>query len=123
MKTNKLKERLDFEINKRMDSRNWDLDIASKVIQSKNRSRKKAIYISSISSFSFAALMIIFFIFGLTTTRLHENLYEQFITKQIEGTYTTVTGKDAKNLVAGNNSDLIFTGEIDTIIDETLNMR
>ncbi|MBN2038668.1 MAG: hypothetical protein JW864_01405 [Spirochaetes bacterium] len=122
MEINKLKERLDFEINKRIESDNWDMEIASKVIRAESRNRKKTLYISSVSSFAFAALMLIIFAFGLTTSP-DENLYEQFITKQVRQTYSSVIGEDTGNLPAENNGDTIFTGEIDSVIDNVLSMR
>jgi len=122
MRDNKLVQRLDSEIGKRLESTNWNLDMAHKVIGARKKSRKKVIYISSMSSFSFAALMIIFFVFGISTVP-QENIYEQFITKQVQGTYSTITGEDTNNLVAGNNLDVVFTGEIDSVIDDTLSMR
>ncbi len=122
MKTGELKQRLDDEIQKRVKSNSWNFEIATRVIESKKRNRKRALYLTAVSSFSFAAIAVIFFIFGINS-QPQKNIYEQFITKQVNGTYQLVVDKNDKLTSSGSATDLVFTDEIDSIIDNTLSMR
>lgn len=124
MKTGELKQRLNNEIQKRRESNAWNFEIAARVIETKKKSKKRALYLTSVSSFSFAALAVLFLMFGITQPQ--ENIYEQFVTRQVKGTYELVTDKNYKMTSSENiesTTDLIFTGEIDSIIDNTLSMR
>ena len=109
---------MDREIKKRMESNSWDLSMAERVI--KKRSRKRVAYSVSIASLAAAALVLIFLLFGIKTD-LDQNTYEQFISKQVNGTYMLVfngnSGIDAAGNIGADSDD------IDSIIDNTLSMR
>jgi hypothetical protein len=120
MKNQDFKQKLKYEIKKRMASSNWDREIAMRVIESKKKSKKRVMYISSLSSLSFAALAFLVFIFGISDKNpSRENIYNQFVTKEVEGTY---------NFIINNGSgqsagEISYVNNVDNLIDETLSMR
>ena len=125
MNKNNIKQKLDNEINRRIASASWDFEIANKVLASRRKTKKRVIYFSSLSSFSFACLAILFFIFGISNKPPHDNIYQTFITKQVEGTYNLIiyNNKPQPSLLDNNIKDSILVNEIDHMIDDTLSMR
>jgi hypothetical protein len=114
--------KLNNEILRRINSNNWNLEIASRVISSRQKKRKRITYFSYISSFSLAAFAAVFYFLG-TGNEKKENLYQKFITKQVEGTYHYI--KNNKSLTSITVNDLAEPSgnEIDYFVDEVLSSR
>jgi hypothetical protein len=146
---NQFKKIMSDEIKKRLDSKNWNYRIAASVLEKKNQTKKYIIYATSFSSLAVAALILIFFIFGINQ-RAEPNLYNQFISNQLSGTYNEVFRKDNKttsqyeqfinNQLKGTHNevfdkeyrltssdvrgeDMILLNGTDTLIDNTLTIR
>jgi hypothetical protein len=145
---NQFKEIMSEEIKKRLDSKNWNYSIASSVLEKKNQTKKRFIYATSLSSLAVAASILIFFIFGIN--RPETNLYNQFISNQLRGTYNEVYKKESKttaqyeqfinNQLTGTHNevfdkeykltsagirgeDIILMNGTDALIDSTLTIR
>ncbi len=138
------------EIKMRMESDVWNYRIASGVFEKKRRSRKLVILSSSISSLAAAALVLVIILFGIDKPPVAQ--YEEFLTKQIEGTYNDVFNTETRrktaygdyhpisNQIIGTyndvfdksvqltkndavNVEILMASEIDSVIDEALTMR
>jgi hypothetical protein len=146
---NQFKEIMSEEIKKRLDSKNWNYSIASSVLEKKNQTKKRFIYATSLSSLAVAASILIFFIFGINQGP-GTNLYNQFISNQLRGTYNEVYKKESKttaqyeqfinNQLTGihnevfdkeykltsagiRGEDIILINGTDSLIDSTLTIR
>lgn len=137
MKTKKLMKN---EINKRMESYEWNLKIAGKVMERK-RGRKKS-FILSLSAFSAAAAVLLFIIFGISNEKTGTSSYESMISRQVQGTYQEIlTGTKKKTFKTGitaaaknenqvaleavnsNFEEILISDETDAAIDDALAMR
>ena len=123
MNDNKFKKIMSDEIQKRINSREWNYHIASTVQQKKVKTRKWVFYSTSLSSLAVAALVLIVLLFGINNEP-QSKIYNKFISKQIIGTHNQVFKKDFKLSSNGTaDYDKLMTNEFDDFIDETLAMR
>ena len=145
---NQFKEIMSEEIQKRLDSKSWNYRMASSVLEKKTQTKKRFIYTTSLSSLAVAASILIFFIFGIN--RHEPNLYNQFISNQLRGTYNEVYKKETtikaqydqfiNNQLTGTHNevfdkeyrltsadirgeDVILMSGTDALIDSTLTIR
>ncbi len=105
------------EIEKRLHSDSWNLEISSKVLKKKKK-KNLMIFSSSIGTFAAVAATVMFILTSGFNTGTSTNVYYSFISKQVEGTYNNVFKKDNNN-----SSAEIYSSDIDSTIDETLSMR
>lgn len=111
------------EIEQRLRSDVWNLQIASGVLAKKTRTRKRVLFASSWIASAAAAVVLFVFFFGIDTGRPAAG-YDQFIAYQIEGTMKDAAGKKEKLSVAPTTiHEVVLHNETDTMIDETLAMR
>ncbi len=105
MAVNGFDERMDSEINARLHSAEWDHDIASGVINKRNRKIKRNIYaLSSFSALATAAVIVFAVFINPPATKMSD--VELFISRQIEGTHKTVFKEGySKNLVTVGYSE------------------
>lgn len=113
---------LNDEIHKRITSNKWNFEIANRVLNSRKKSRKRVAFVSYISSFSLAALAVIFY-FMASENKKQETVYQKFITKQVEGTDHYI--KNNKSLNSFTVYDLTEPdgNDMDYFVDEILRMR
>lgn len=102
-------ETLNSKIQERLQSNSWDFSIATAVIE-KKRKRKKQLF-PAILTFSAATAVLIMIMTTTIPDKDKENHYHDFITKQVEGTYSIAEAE-------GFNST-----SIDSLIDDTLALR
>jgi len=112
------------EIERRLRSDAWNLQIASGVLAKKTKTRKQVLYVSSFLASAAAAAVLLVFLFGIDTGRSAAG-YEEFITYQIEGTMKDVAGKKEKPSVApaAEIKEVVLHNDTDDLIDEALAMR
>ncbi len=130
------KNKMNEEISKRIESREWDFKIAASVMDKRKNSIKKIFYSASISSLA-AAAVIAFILSGVFNSKNEGLIYDEFITAQIKGTYDSalpVKNKNASKKVQINNkTDIIensnqnnadiIAEDIDSLISDTLALR
>lgn len=123
MKEKELKNIFNNEIEKRMNSDSWNHSMAAMVFAKKNQTRRRIIYSTSISSLAVAALLLIVFLFGINDIQKTDQ-FEHFISNQIEGTYNYVFNKNAEfSYLENKDEGMMYAGDIDSIINETLDLR
>ena len=111
------------EISRKMKSDAWNFQIASGVLAKKRKSAVRGLILSSSVLAAAAAAVMAVFLFGVKTDGPAAG-YEQFITRQIEGTRNNITG--GKQILSDNKAEIyevILQNDTDTMIDETLAMR
>jgi len=111
------------EISRKMKSDAWNFQIASGVLAKKRKSAVRGLILSSSVLAAAAAAVMAVFLFGVKTDGPAAG-YEQFITRQIEGTRNNIAG--GKQLLSENKAEIyevILQNDTDTMIDETLAMR
>lgn len=111
------------EISRKMKSDVWNFQIASGVLAKKRKSAVRGLILSSSVLAAAAAAVIAVFLFGVKTDGPTAG-YEQFITRQIEGTRNNIAG--GKQILSDNKAEIyevILQNDTDTMIDETLAMR
>jgi hypothetical protein len=110
------------KIRERIESNEWDREIASRVL-SAIRKKRKRIAVASLSSLATAAMIVVAFIFVLNSPSAPDKI-DQFITSQLDGTYNSVFNKSYReSLPSILSSQLPPDDDIDILIDETLTMR
>ncbi len=111
------------EISKRLESNAWNFQIATEVLAKKRKSDARYfIYGSSVLAAA-AAIIVAVFLFAIKTETPNGG-YEQFITRQIQGTRNNAVA--AAKTAPKKKTDIqevILENETDTLIDETLAMR
>jgi hypothetical protein len=111
------------EISRKMKSDVWNFQIASGVLAKKRKSAVRGLILSSSVLAAAAAAVMAVFLFGVKTDGPTAG-YEQFITRQIEGTRNNIAG--GKQILSDNKAEIyevILQNDTDTMIDETLAMR
>ena len=146
---NQFEKIMDDEIKKRIDSKSWNYRIAASVLEKKSQTKKHLVFATSFSSLAVAALILIFFIFGINQ-KTEPNLYNRFISNQLRGTYNEVFKSEnlttsqyerfINNQLKGTHNevfdkeyrltssdvrgeDMILLNGTDTLIDNTLTIR
>lgn len=114
-----MKEIIKNEIDKRMCDNNWDHEIASQVIG--KRKKQHRLYASIGSSLALVVFMIsgIILFSGNQSAAVYK--YDSFISRQINGTYNSVFKKQEQKVTT--KKVVLFSNEIDSMIDETLAQR
>jgi hypothetical protein len=102
---NEFNEKMNSEINARMQSPEWDLHIASGVINRRNQKRKRNFYALSSVSVLATAAVIVFAVF-INTPSAKMNDIELFISRQVEETHKTVFKENySRNLLTVSYSE------------------
>ena len=114
---------MDAEISKRMESPQWDLDIAQKVLSRRKKTKRKGLMAAFLTSFAACILLLPPFIFH-TGEKPVKAEFGTFISTQVNGTYKQVFAVRSVN----NFSDTLSYGGIpadptDDLIDSVLAMR
>jgi hypothetical protein len=111
------------EISRRLKSNAWNFQIATGVLVKKRKSTGRYLIFSSSALAATAAAVIAVFLFAVKTDTLTGG-YEQFITRQIEGT--------RDNIAAGTKrapekkkeiQEVILESDTDAFIEKALAMR
>lgn len=113
MINNNVQEIMDNEIKKRLDNKNWNLEIAQKVNERKSAEKSKVIKGAFTVTLAAAASIIALFLFQFIKMNSIDT-YNQYINKQVEGTYSYVFGK------AEDNDDM---DDVDLLIEDTMDSR
>ena len=106
-------EIMNDEIKKRLESTNWNLEIAQKVHEKKNAAKTKVITGAFTVSLAAAASIIALFLFQFINSN-NIDTYDQYIDSQVEGTYTYVFGDRE------NRDDI---DEVDMLIEDSMDSR
>ncbi len=106
-------------IQNRKESEQWNLDIASRVLEKKRIRRKVFAYSCSLAA---AAMVIIGLTFGILN-KPQQGLYDPFISNQLAGTHGEVFDEDTAYYSELRSEDVIFMSETDSLINETLANR
>jgi hypothetical protein len=93
---NNFNEKLNSEINERMQSSDWDLNIASNVLNRRNKKIKRNLYTFSSFGLLATAAVIIFAVF-INPPSAKMNDVEIFISKQVAETHKTVFKENYSN--------------------------
>lgn len=110
------------EISKRLNDSSWDLAIASTVIKKKKQKVHRIAYSFSLSSLAAAAVFFIVITTGFNPQKSGYR-YDNFISQQIQGTYSTVFTAGSHEIQYAPEDDLMSVQSIDATIDDTLAMR
>lgn len=110
------------EISKRLNDTTWDLQIARGVFKKKKQKTARYVYSFSFSSVAAAAVLFIVISTGFNSQNSNYR-YDDFISQQIHGTYSTVFTASSEDINNSPEDDLIAVQSIDTMIDDTLAMR
>ncbi len=102
-------EILKSKIDERLQNNSWDFSIATAVMEKKHK-RKKRVFSFALSLSAAAAVFLMIFTTVLKNSA-EDNRYHNFITKQVEGTYSST------------ELDKYSSDSIDNFIDDTLAMR
>jgi hypothetical protein len=115
-------EKMDFEIDKRLNSAEWGLDIASEVISARNRKIKKNIFsFSSLSLLATAAAIVVVFFIIPPSSKVND--LDLFIAEQVNGTHKEVFNNDYSENMLQANSIENKNGLIYHLVDTALSMR
>ena len=114
---------MDAEISKRMESPQWDLDIAQKVFSRRKKAKRKSLMGACLISLAACILLLPPFIFT-TGEKPAKADFGTFISTQVNGTYEQVFA--ARNIQ--DSSSTLSYGDIpadttDDLIDSVLAMR
>ena len=109
-------EIMNDEIKKRLESKNWNLEIAQKVHEKKNAAKSKIITGAFTVTLAAAASIIALFLFQFIKLN-NIDTYDQYIDTQVEGTYSYVFG----NTENTENADDI--DDVDILIEDTMDSR
>ncbi len=110
------------KIRERIESNEWDREIASRVL-SAIRKRRRRMAATLLTSLATAAIIVLAFIFVLNSPSAPDKI-DQFITSQLDGTYKSVFNKSYReSLPSILSSQSPPDDDIDILIDETLTMR
>ncbi len=122
MSVNEFHEKMNLEIDKRMNSSEWDLNIAAGVISARNKKVKRNIFsISSLSLLATAAIIVIAFFVSAPSVKIND--LDVFIAEQVDGTHKEVFKEDySKNLLQINSKENI-DGPIYYLVDTALSVR
>jgi len=122
MKDNSMDDIMKKEIEKRLENDLWDMKMSRRVMSKRRSGRKKMIYSATGSSLALAATVTIIFMFGFNSSQ--PAMYDQFISSQIEGTYKKSFEKNIIQVSSENSgSGVVFSDDLDDMIDDTLAMR
>jgi hypothetical protein len=122
MTVNGFVEKMNSEINARMQSPEWDLNIASRVINRRNQKIKRNFYALSSFSVLATAAVIVFAVF-INTPSAKMNDVELFISRQVEETHKTVFKENySRNLMTASYSE-DANDPIDNIIYTAITRR
>ncbi|MBN2401381.1 MAG: hypothetical protein JXN64_03185 [Spirochaetes bacterium] len=108
-------EKMNSEINARMQSPDWDLNIASKVIERRNKKIKRNFYALSSFSLLATAAVVVIAVF-INTTPVKMNDVEIFISKQVEETHKIVF----KEKYSNNMMTVSYTEDSNDPIDNLI---
>jgi predicted PurR-regulated permease PerM len=110
------------KIRERIESNEWDREIASRVLSAIRKKRKRMVA-ASLTSLATAAMILLAFIFVLNSPSTPDKI-DQFITSQLDGTFNSVFNKGYRESLASLlSSQTPPDDDIDILIDETLTMR
>ena len=124
MNDNTFKDVMSDHIRERRESAMWNRRIAVGVLE-KKRNRKRQVVFGLSSSLAFAAMVLFFLVAGLQD-KSEPARYDQFISKQLTGTFNEAFQTSDSGVpvaVARDRTSILFESEIDTVIDETLALR
>lgn len=113
MINNNVQQIMNDEIKKRLESKDWNLDIARKVLEKKNTEKSRIIKGTFTVTLAAAASIIALFLFQLIKVNNVET-YDQYINKQVEGTYSYVFGK---------TEDSDDMDDVESLIDDAMDSR
>jgi hypothetical protein len=122
MAVNGFDEKMNTEINERMQSPDWDLIIASKVIDRRNKKIRKNLYTLSSFGLLATAAVIVLAVF-ITTPSTKMNDVEIFISKQVQETHKTVFKENFSNNLISVSYTEDTNDPIDNIIYTALIKR
>ena len=110
-------------INKRMESDEWNYEIAESVFSKRKRNKRITIITTSITSFAIVASIFMTFILNSNVSSKGD-MIGQFVYLQIEGTYREVFEENYNKGSSMNIVDeTISYDSIDDLIDNALSMR
>ena len=123
MSNEKTQRMMDAEISKRIESPQWDLDIAQKVLSRRKKAKRKSLMAACLISLAACILLLPPFIFT-TGEKPAKADFGTFISTQVNGTYEQVFA--VRNIQ--DSSSTLSHGDIpadttDDLIDSVLAMR
>ncbi|MCU0821669.1 MAG: hypothetical protein MUC95_04245 [Spirochaetes bacterium] len=121
MSDKNLKNIMDTEIEKRLESPEWDLKIAGKIVSEARHRKKRRYAAASISSMAAAAVIIIAIFPNPGGNTAGE--YELLIKNQLDGIYTQVFNEKYISSYKSGNDEAVLYDNIDVLIDNTLSKR
>jgi len=114
--------KMNQEIDQRLQSPEWDLDVASRVIFLRNKRKKRNIMAISTGGLA-ACASVMFFSFFVNTSSVEVNDLDLFVNKQVDGTHKEVfTGSHSKNIIYAGATES-ENDPVDYLITNALSMR